>query len=120
MQPCPVLAAEKLSQSGQGQSNDPPVRLCRQLLRRRAETPALLGIEETGAMPNKTFFPSETATRLTKAGRPTSESSVRRWCSQGFGIRLMGRWRIPETRVAELERKLRAAGNRHEVPTCKV
>ena len=120
MQPCPILAAEKLSQSGQGQSNDPPVRLCRQLLRRRAETPALLGKQEIGAMQNKTISPSETATRLTKAGSPTTESSVRRWCSQGFGIRLMGRWRIPETRVADLERKLLAAGNSHEVPTCKL
>jgi hypothetical protein len=84
------------------------------------KTPALLGIEEIDAMENKTISPSETATRLSKAGCPTSESSVRRWCSQGFGIRLMGRWRIPETRVAELERKLCAAGNCQQVPTCKL
>ena len=78
LEPCPILAAEKLSQSGQGQSNGPPVRLCRQLLRRRAEPLPLLGIQETGAMPNKSISPSETATCLNKAGRPTSESSVRR------------------------------------------
>ena len=71
-------------------------------------------------MQNKIISPSETATRLSKAGCPTSESSVRRWCSEGFGIRLMGRWRIPETRVAELERKLSAAGNCHEVSTCRI
>jgi len=71
-------------------------------------------------MQNKTISPTETAIRLSKAGCPTSESAVRRWCSQGFGIRLMGRWRIPETRVAELERKLRAAGDCHGVPTCKL
>ena len=46
---------------------------------------------------------TETARRL-----DVTEATVRRWCAeQGFGVRLMGRWRIPEIRVAELEHQLR-------------
>lgn len=38
-------------------------------------------------------------------------ATVRRWCeTSGFGIRLMGRWRIPETRIAEIERNLSDVG----------
>ena len=66
-----------------------------------------------------TISPIETVARLRQAGFPTTTSSVRRWCLQGFGIRLMGRWRIPEQRVAELERKLRDAGDCSEGPTCR-
>jgi len=41
------------------------------------------------------------AARLNEVGLPVTASSIRRWCAQeGFGIRLMGRWRIPETRIA--------------------
>ena len=80
------LAAEKLSQSGRCQSND---RLCVCVDNFSAAAPktaALLGIQEIDAMENKTISASEMGTCLNKAGRPTSESSVRRWCSQGFGI----------------------------------
>lgn len=38
-------------------------------------------------------------------------ATIRRWCeASGFGIRLMGRWRIPENRIAEIERNLVACG----------
>jgi Helix-turn-helix domain len=43
-------------------------------------------------------------------------ATVRRWCeTSGFGIRLMGRWRIPENRIAEIERNLSDAG----MPSCR-
>jgi predicted site-specific integrase-resolvase len=49
---------------------------------------------------------TETAKRL-----DVTDATVRRWCKrEGFGIRLMGRWRIPETRVAEIEKDLRGDG----------
>jgi hypothetical protein len=55
--------------------------------------------------------PGEAATRLQQAGLPITPTSVRRWCQDdGFGIRLMGRWRISDERIAELEEKLQDAG----------
>jgi hypothetical protein len=57
-------------------------------------------------MANKFLTPIQVKTRLVEAGRPTTVSSVRRWCEKGFGIKIMGRWCIPEERVAELEAML--------------
>lgn len=65
-----------------------------------------------------TISTTEATARLNDAGLPVTASSIRRWCPQGFGIRLMGRWRIPAGKVAELESKLRAAAN-DQVPTCR-
>lgn len=46
-----------------------------------------------------------------------SPATVRRWCeTSGFGIRLMGRWRIPENRIAAFERSLSEAGG---MPSCR-
>lgn len=48
---------------------------------------------------------TETAKRLA-----VTDATVRRWCSeQGFGLRLFGRWRIPEAKVVEFENRLRGA-----------
>ena len=45
-------------------------------------------------------------------------ATVRRWCeTSGFGVRLMGRWRIPENRIAEIERSLRETGT--GMPSCR-
>ena len=56
--------------------------------------------------------PGEAATRLQQAGLPITPTSVRRWClDDGFGIRLKGRWRIPDERIADLEKRLREAGD---------
>jgi hypothetical protein len=64
-----------------------------------------------------TISTAQAAARLNEVGLPVTASSIRRWCAQeGFGIRLMGRWRIPEIRIAELEHKLRSASE--EVPPC--
>jgi len=61
---------------------------------------------------------TQAAVRLNEVGLPITASSIRRWCAlEGFGIRLMGRWRIPESRIAELEHKLRSASD--EVPSCR-
>ena len=59
-----------------------------------------------------TISTSEAARRLDVTG-----STVRNWCKLGFGIRLMGRWRIPETRIAEIEGDLAGAGS--AVPPCR-
>jgi hypothetical protein len=65
-----------------------------------------------------TISTNQAAVRLNEVGLPITASSIRRWCAlEGFGIRLMGRWRIPETRIAELEHKLRSASD--EVPSCR-
>jgi excisionase family DNA binding protein len=50
---------------------------------------------------------SEAADRLDVTG-----STIRRWCEQeNFGVRLGGRWRIPETKIAEIESNLRGDGS---------
>jgi predicted site-specific integrase-resolvase len=55
---------------------------------------------------------TEAAQRLDVTG-----ATVRRWCErENFGVRLMGRWRIPETKIAELENKLSGSGA--EVSSC--
>ena len=79
------------------------------------------GLTGIGIMKNnlRTISTTETADRLIEAGLPVTASSVRRWCAQGFGIRLMGRWRISASKVAELENKLRIAANDDQVPTCR-
>jgi excisionase family DNA binding protein len=41
-----------------------------------------------------------------------TEQTVRKWCAEGFGVRIGGRWRIREDRVNELEDKLSSAGTR--------
>ena len=47
-----------------------------------------------------------------------TEQTVRRWCeTSDFGIRLMGRWRIPENRIAEIERNLSNVGT--GMPSCR-
>jgi hypothetical protein len=65
-----------------------------------------------------TISTTEAAARLNDAGLPVTANSIRRWCSEGFGIRFMGRWRIPADKIAELEGKLRRAAN-DQVPTCR-
>jgi excisionase family DNA binding protein len=50
---------------------------------------------------------TEAAVRL-----DVTEQTVRKWCAEGFGIRVGGRWRIREDLVEELENKLRGAGER--------
>jgi hypothetical protein len=56
--------------------------------------------------------PGEAATRLQEAGLPITPTSVRRWCQDdGFGVRLMGRWLIPDARVVDLEQKIQNAGD---------
>jgi hypothetical protein len=47
-------------------------------------------------MTNNTLTPAQAAARLAEAGRRTTPSTVRRWCEKGFGIKIMGRWCIPE------------------------
>ena len=60
----------------------------------------------------QTISTSEAARRL-----DVTDATVRRWCEhKGFGIRLMGRWRIPETFVAKIESDLAGAGS--VVPSC--
>jgi hypothetical protein len=66
-----------------------------------------------------TISTTQAAVRLNEVGLPITASSIRRWCAQeGFGVRLMGRWRIPERRVVELEHKLGSASDevRHAAP----
>ncbi len=58
-----------------------------------------------------TISTGEAAARL-----GVTPETVRRWCEAGFGVRLAGRWRIAETRVAEIERNLVACGT--GMPTC--
>ncbi len=56
----------------------------------------------------------------TKAAKrlDVTPATVRRWCeTSGFGVRLMGRWRIPENRIAEIERNLSNTGT--GMPSCR-
>jgi hypothetical protein len=57
-------------------------------------------------MTKNTLTPAQAADRLADAGRPTTASTVRRWCAEGFGTKVMGRWCISKERVAELEQEL--------------
>jgi len=56
--------------------------------------------------------PQQAARRLSQAtGRPVTEATVRRWCRSGLGLRVAGRWSLPERAIADVEQKLRACGS---------
>jgi hypothetical protein len=40
-----------------------------------------------------------------------TEQTVRKWCAEGFGVRIGGRWRIREDRVEEIENLLCGGGS---------
>jgi hypothetical protein len=83
------------------------------MLNYRANAPGRIARGKTGTNGG---LQRETEAGVRESASVTCKASNR--CS--LGIRLMGRWRIPETQVAQLERKLSAAGNCHEMPTCRI
>jgi excisionase family DNA binding protein len=59
-----------------------------------------------------TVSTTEAAARL-----GVTSQTIRRWCETGgFGVRLAGRWRISENRIAEIEQNLVACSS--GMPSC--